>query len=1020
MIALDSQISTAEAAGDESEVASLMQDLTFFNSKALQLESSLSNLIKGEQEAEVQRRAGLEQELAKRPEAEFIYSSAQSAPSGAYVPVMPPTYSIDFEKELQKNRQIAGELANASVGQGGLKGEMLPAGLRFQLGSLPTPESKAQLLQQNFPEASITPLNVAGNTEFLMKMPDGSVKTTFESGIAGTAGAAVVEIPLTAAQIAAGLGTVGATKSPGLGVTASAATRLGLGTAIDEVLRFGYGIKQDVGESVGRRGIEGLAELGFGMASDVAIPAIRAARIPNKFENLFAKTLETSAENLNKREAALAAKQGRQAGTIEVPAGAQLAGPEGLLAQRELAGEFPKSGIANSARKAQEVIVRLFDDFKSNAPATPNDFSAIAVNRNGRLRALANSIATATKGNERIVKEAIDRQFAGPTSNVDELGNVLRNSLLAAEEQAVKDVNQAYGNVFNLADNAGFEVTPSQLLDDVAQIKRELNRSGAADTGAIKGVEARLKERRDAPELLKAANKRFEKNPSQDLALEIQRLEDLSKPMTSRDFDDYIKAFRDARPEGGAVGGTTKDAFGSGIASKLSDYRMQRYGQLNVVDPNTGLTTNVGDVFSNTAQKVAERQAFEKNTLGGILREAAGEQATTPRDVVKAAMKDPFTVDRVTSALRQLGQADPKMAGEADRILGLMRTQYMNDIGIGGPNAVAKSRIDIDDGMLNALYGKEASGIRRGLESLNSAVRKARGLKVSDLTLNDVQRMGGLLSEKERNEVSSAIVKRIGLEREQQKLVNSQIFKLARKGDFENIDPDILSKAILSDSFTIGQTRGVMGELSRMSPDSRNLYKGDFIRELLDKYRGGDTTANAPFEPIFDARKFIADYESPGKTGKTQFAHKLESVLGKEDARFLYDLAKTYDANTLIDLSKKSDARLIAGKEGISVYLTTGLASKGRNRLLAAMLSSGSKRRGFLHSLKTSLNRNALPGGVNEAYNQMFKEAFLTRNGITALAHQAAQDPEFSAELTNMAKEFRMKEGIDMPEIIRK
>jgi len=74
------------------------------------------------------------------------------------------------------------------------------------------------------------------------------------------------------------------------------------------------------------------------------------------------------------------------------------------------------------------------------------------------------------------------------------------------------------------------------------------------------------------------------------------------------------------------------------------------------------------------------------------------------------------------------------------------------------------------------------------------------------------------------------------------------------------------------------------------------------------------------------------------------------------------------------------------------------------------MLSAGSKK----HSVRTALANNSLPGGVNEAYNQMAKEMFMTRTGVEALAHQASGDPEFSAELTNMVKDFKEKQGLDI------
>jgi hypothetical protein len=220
----------------------------------------------------------------------------------------------------------------------------------------------------------------------------------------------------------------------------------------------------------------------------------------------------------------------------------------------------------------------------------------------------------------------------------------------------------------------------------------------------------------------------------------------------------------------------------------------------------------------------------------------------------------------------------------------------------------------------------------------------------------------------------------------------------------------LLSKSILSKASTIGETKTTMAKLSQLSLESRNLFKGDFMRNLLDEYPGGVPSANAPYTPLFDARKFLADWESP--TGKSQFAQKLEIVLGQKDAQFIYDLAKVYEGNTITDVKAKGfQGRLIASPSGGTFIapINQGI-SLLKNRYIAAMLTTGSERYG----LKSALARNALPGEVNDAYVKMFKGAFATRQGITALANQASSDPEFSAELQNAVREFEEKEGLDL------
>jgi len=471
-------------------------------------------------------------------------------------------------------------------------------------------------------------------------------------------------------------------------------------------------------------------------------------------------------------------------------------------------------------------------------------------------------------------------------------------------------------------------------------------------------------------------------------------------------FDAYIRAFNDARPDN-AVGGTTKDVFGAGISKELSELRRNVYSKFNATMPD-GTIRNLGDEFQKATELVQARGAFEKNTLGGILKEAGGEASATPRQIVSSVMGDPAKINRVLQAARELEVADPTKAGIANNLQGMMRLQYLNDLGMGSKKGVPL--LNYDQGMLDSLYGNKAAAAARGLDSLNEKLRVLKSASVPEMTLTDLNALSSALSKDARDEVANGIIKRNALEKQEQALVQSSIFKAAKKGNFENIDPDLLSKSILSRNNTVGETKSVMAKLSQTSLESRNLFKGDFMRNLLDEYPGGTPSAAAPYTPLFDAKKFLADWESP--TGKSQFAQKLETVLGQKDAQFIYDLAKVYEGNTIADVAAKgSNLRTMrSGGSTTFVLPITPILSTARNRYLAAMLSTGSERYG----LKSALARNALPGEVNDAYVKMFKGAFATRQGITALANQASSDPEFSAELQNAVREFEEKEGLDL------
>jgi hypothetical protein len=969
---IDQKLDAAKASGNNSEYDSLLNDLRLMKEREDFLQNQYSDILEQEKKPELERIQAIGEEL-RAPMAGPIANYMGMYGMGQNIPVY-DTQQPSIERQMARKRELIGERFNLPPSKG-IEAEKLPTSLMAQVETLYDPTSKAQLLTNYFGEGNVRPIDVAGNTEFLITQPDGSVKTTLNKGVAGLAGVAA-EIPPTAAEIATFLGTLGTTKSPVAAVGLSSAAGAATGALMDEGLRYAYGLKPDIGGTIARRGTQAVISAGMGGITDVAIPRFAAARIGDEFLNKFAKNLERSAENLMVREQRLAAKQGRAAGEVNVPFAAKLAGPVGLEAQSELAGIYPKSNIASSARKTQETLLRLSDDWRSNIPANPNNYADIALQKEEQKKALAQQIASATGRNARIIEGSLDRQTRGALSDTDELGNILLSSIKSAEDQAIKSTNDQYALLSEVADNAGFQVNPTKFLDAISAIREKINPSGAFDESAIRGVESRLKQ--------------------------------LNRPLNFRDFDDYIKAFTDARPEN-AVGGTTKDVFGMRFSEELSKLRRSTYDQFNATMPD-GTVKNLGNEFQQATELVRKRGAYEKNLLGNVLKEAAGEQSKSPRDIVSAVIKEPATIDRVVKSLRELGQSDPSKAGEANRILGLLQLEYMNNIGIK-PSLRGKGArsIEVNTNMVKSLFGGQADAQLRAISDLNNNLKNIGDLGSSKLTMDDLQKMGQPLSEVERKSLAKTIAKRIQAEKDDAVLVNQKIFDLAKQGDFKNIDADALSKSILSPSSTIKDTQNAMLQLSKSSLESRNLYKGDFRRELLDAYSGGNPNANTPFEAIFDTKRFMNDYR-PSSGNVTTFAKKLQTVLGKEEADFLYDLAATAEANAIADVAKTgSTFRMIGSPQGGTVIVSLQkMVDSTRNRFVTAMLSSGVNS----NMIKSALAKTAIPGKANDAYNQMAKQMFLSRTGATALAHQASSDPEFSAELINMAKQFDEKQNL--------
>ena len=882
------------------------------------------------------------------------------------------------EQQMERKREIMGELLKTPPSAGGRQSEQLPSGVRFGVGALPTPESEAEYLKQKYPDANITPITVAGNTEFLIKNKDKSVFTTLDKGLAGTAGMLAVEGSLTAAEIAAGLTTTAATKSPMAGNLAAGATRATLGPIADSITRASLGMPPKIGESIMRRGTEAGIGVAIGVGTDFAVPAIRASRIKSDFGNDFVRTLDESRGRLMAREEQLAASQGRPVREIQVPLGARIGGQEGMRAQSELAGAYPRSNITSAGQQSQEALSGLFRDYVSEIPVDPSNYASIAIQKEAQRKALINSIAQNNKTNTNIVEGAVSRLVTNNAKvNADNLGAFIRDTISSAEEQSIKSTKEQYDLLAQVADDAGFLISPDTLLKEVSKIKKEINPAGAFNESAINIVENRLRQ--------------------------------IKRPLNFRDFDDYIKAFNDARPDN-AVGGTTTDVLSMRFSNELSKLRRDVYDRVNVTYAD-GTRKNLGNEFQAATELVQARGAFEKNTLGGILKEAAGEQSTTNRDIVSAAIKEPFTINRVLQAAKQLEAENPAQAGVASRLQEMMSEQYLNNL----KTEVRKGapRLDYDPQMIESLYGSKSASVARGLDSLNDQLKVLRQSDVPNMTLTDLNQLSGALGKDARDAVAANIIKRNALQQQEESLVRSEIFKLAQKGDFKNIDADTLSKLILSSSpeSTIANAEAIMKQLSKASPESRNLFKGDFRRNLLRDYPGGEPTVNAPFQKLFDNEKLISDFEAPGG-GDSELFKKIKVVLGEEDALRLYDMAKLYQANAITTKATPGfTPRMFLSNKGATLGLPIGKVTESvKNRLVTAMLSN---ERSF-PMLRSALARNSLSGGVNAAYNKMARDMFVTRTGLTALAYQASSDPDFSAELVKMAKEFSKKEGLNL------
>ena len=940
---------------------------------------------------------------------EFKTGPAKITQAGPVAFYTPPSYNQALsEKQKKEDLSLVSGVQAETIDPNAYNA---PPSERFWFGALKSDEEKAKYLEKRYGEGNVLPITLGGGNEFLVKKSDGTAFTTENKGAAGNISVVATEAPIVAGEIASFSATLGATKSPALAYVASGATRTALGTIIDSAVQGIAGIDPQYFKAFTNRGTEAIIGVATGPLFDKAGSMFLGQRIGPNFANEFANTLDESATRLMRREASLASKEGRATGNISIPFGARIGGEAGLESQQALAGSGRKS-ISTPMQQTQDTIRNLWNSFVKGVPIKPTVYREAAKQKLDNVMALSEEVAKRSNLSVSVVSNSIkSRQSALSQflSNEDELGTILGKSLRESESAAIDLKNNAYNEVFDLADSVGATYDPKDLYNFAFEKRLELQKG--LPTNAVKAQENALYRRAYSEELLKEAEKKASKFTKKgeeiphDLAREIDELNSLIGPMDAREFDRWIRNFNEARVDN-LVGATAKDELASRVAMQMSNLRRDFYSSQKVTLPD-GTATDLGSLYSNATIKLNERMKFEGNLLGRVLKEEVGENKMFPREIVSAVMAEPSKINNALNAVAMYEAQDPARVGMSAQIRELMKSQYLYDLGFGKPGVKINS-VKYDRGMVNAIWGKDAPVILKSMDELNGVMEKAK--LGNYLTFNDIKLLEGQLDETSRRKAIKQIYLRMVAERDLEKSKNSVIYKLASKGNFEKIDPDMLSKWVVSDGTTVSEAKTVMEQLSKSSIDERNQFKGDFIRELMNSFPGGRSPHGEPFTPMFDTEAFVKSMESP-IGGGSSLRNKVETVLGKEGASFLYDVAKVNNANRIKYANDSDPIRMTGNMSGISFYLAHGVTKSVRNRLTAAMLAGASKstpvRNNLLKAMGSRVSSNA---EADLAQRQLMKNLFATRTGITELARQARDDEEFSTYLSDMAQKFQKED----------
>jgi hypothetical protein len=342
------QLKEADAKGDTAKAQEISNDLSILEGLYAKTENDI-----GSAKLDTQDRAM--QWLAKDPRESMQETALASGGGGPVGAALTAAELVLAERNAQQNQKSSANIQdNLATALDIPKDQIdVKSGLtgttRFTVGTLPTPESKLEYLQNTFKPENVMPVNISGSPSFVVKTGDkyvladelGASFRDFTSDIVGEIG------PL-AGAIAGGVvgGKMGKAVAAG-----AAGGQMIASSAQDVIARAAAGLPVDAAEIATRRGIE--AAIGYALDKTgqfITRPAIK--RIGENIPNKLATSI-SEAQKLLKGEG------------VETTAPIMnIFGREALESQKERMGR-QATGIGSRAGSAAERTLDLLGQFRN-------------------------------------------------------------------------------------------------------------------------------------------------------------------------------------------------------------------------------------------------------------------------------------------------------------------------------------------------------------------------------------------------------------------------------------------------------------------------------------------------------------------------------------------------------------------------------------------------------------------------------------------------------------------------------
>ena len=845
-------------------------------------------------------------------------------------------------------------------------------GLAFKTG-----ENKEKYLQEKFGTENVQKVDIAGKTVTILRDPASNRYTAIDElglspkDLIDASG----EVAPTIGSIAGGAIAGAVTKSPFAAATFGAGGYTAAASLQDQVASIVTGLGPSLLEAIPERATEAMVGLPIDYATMKIGKAIgtSVARSQKGQVSERQKLLDGSQNYLSKK--------GYDTFLADIAAG----GDQKTISRLRLAQRLPEYAIGRDVEVSLDRLKILQD---KNTPSSLKGQAlygdTIKTLRN-ESEALSSVIGTYDKAIGQQLKSKYDqdmyRMLTRPNQDKEGAGAYIFSELKAAEKKANDLKTNAYTAFYQIADRKGVQFDPIDVAKAIeSEYFQGLPRNAALEK-ELQGLYQRPKNAKKIQKIDKKLDSPGLK-PAQEekLLRERGRLEKLSGPLMPKQMDDLVAIFREAVPEGGAVGGTRKEIV-SGQASKtISQIRNEAYDSVGLIDE-----------WDNARSVLQQRLGFEEQQVGALLKESLGRSDKTGRGIVDGVLSEPRVAKDVLGALALNGE------GVAHQGAMSLQQDYLQKIGFGSDvNGRAKD-FNFDPDMVRTLFGFSPQGKPNGiygermvknLEALKRQIQLEK-LDPSKITADDIYALGDTLSEDGKKQILSAIVEKNKIAQDLDLKRNDILLKIAGNGHREAIDRHEFPQALwTAPSDVIKKTLG------RFGPKDQKMIRDDYAEYFFTQYPPKDGYGPRNVQ-LFNGPKFLDDIEKQPK-----IEENLRSVVGDEFVDDMINMANVADVITRVAPEKTGLKGGVAISQGGFRPWTSIETIAGP---VKARIAAGMYRAKQLHPLLKKLGKKELsPEDWDNAVSASLKTTLGGSVGVQALLQTGKYDPLWAAELGNV------------------